>query len=110
MNVTSGSVAENWSYFRKIWNDYKIATSLGVKDKKICIATLKGIMYKDCYNIYKRLPLEDESKERVQSNFDGLELWFSTFSVPWPIFQPKLTSQPTLVNKIKFSSQNHSVL
>ena len=39
-----------------------------------------------------------------------LNQWFSTFSVPWPIFQPKLTSQPTLVNKIKFPSQNHSVL
>ena len=39
-----------------------------------------------------------------------LRQWFSTFSVPWPIFQPKLTSQPTLVNKIKFTSQNHSVL
>ena len=39
-----------------------------------------------------------------------LDQWFSTFSVPWPIFQPKLTSQPTLVNKIKFPSQNHSVL
>ena len=40
----------------------------------------------------------------------SLKQWFSTFSVPWPIFQPKLTSQPTLVNKIKFPSQNHSVL
>ena len=39
-----------------------------------------------------------------------IEQWFSTFSVPWPIFQPKLTSQPTLVDKIKFPSQNHSVL
>ena len=39
----------------------------------------------------------------------ALKQWFSTFSVPWPIFQPKLTSQPTLVNKIKFPSQNHSV-
>ena len=36
--------------------------------------------------------------------------WFSTFSAPWPIFQPKLTSQPTLVNRIKFPSQNHSVV
>ena len=41
---------------------------------------------------------------------NSLSQWFSTFSVPWPIFQPKLTSQPTLVNKIKFPSQNHSVL
>ena len=41
-----------------------------------------------------------------------LEQWFSTFSVLWPIFQPKLrvTSQPTLVKKIEFLSQNHSVL
>ena len=44
----------------------------------------------------------------VTTNFLGQ--WFSTFSVPWLIFQPKLTSQPTLVNKIKFPSQNHSAL
>ena len=42
--------------------------------------------------------------------FERLVHWFSTFSVPWSIFQPKLTSQPTLVNKIKFPSQNHNVL
>ena len=35
MNVTSGNVAENWSYFREQWNDYKIATGLREKDKKI---------------------------------------------------------------------------
>ena len=53
---------------------------------------------------YKKLPA------RVKGKVYSLVQWFSTFSVPWPIFQPKLTSQPTLVNKIKFPSQNHSVL
>ena len=47
---------------------------------------------------------------QLSNVFNGIGQWFSTFSVPWPIFQPKLTSQPTLVNKIKFPSQNHSVL
>ena len=63
MNARSGNVAEKWSYFREQWN-YKIATGLREKDEKIRVATLKGIMGKDCYNIYKRLALEDE-KERV---------------------------------------------
>ena len=63
MNVTSGNVAENWSYFREQWNDYEIATGLREKDEKICVATLRGIMGKDCYNIYKRLTLEEEKKE-----------------------------------------------
>ena len=48
------------------------------------------------------------SQKKAETFF--LDQWFSTFSVQWPIFQPKLTSQPTLVNKIKFPSQNYSVL
>ena len=76
MNVTSGNVAENWSYFRDQWNDYEIATGLREKDEKIRVATLRGIMGKDCYNIYKRLALEEEEKERVTSIIDGLEKYF----------------------------------
>ena len=76
MNVTSGNVAKNWSYFREQWNDYKIATNLREKDKKIRVATLRGIMGKDCYNIYKRLALEKEEKERVTSILDSLEKYF----------------------------------
>ena len=76
MNVTSGNVAENWSYFREQWNDYEIATGLREKDKKIRVATLRGIMGKDCYNIYKKLTLEEEEKERVTTILDGLEKYF----------------------------------
>ena len=76
MNVTSGNVAENWSYFREQWNDYEIATGLREKDEKIRVATLRGIMGKDCYNIYKRLALEEEEKERVTSIPDGLEKYY----------------------------------
>ena len=53
MNVMSGNKAKNWSYFREQWNVFEIATSLREKDKKICVATLREIMGKDCYNIYK---------------------------------------------------------
>ena len=80
MNVTSGNVAENWSYFREQWNNYKIATGLREKDKKIGVATLRKIMGKDCYNIYKRLALEEEEKERVTSILDGLEKYFKPAS------------------------------
>ena len=59
----SGNIAENWNYFRKSWNDYEIATGLREKDKKVYAATLEGIMSKDSYNIYKRLPMENEIKE-----------------------------------------------
>ena len=74
-NVTSGNAAENWSYFREQWNNYEIATGLREKDKKIRVATLRGIMGKDCYNIYKRLALEEE-KRRVTKILDGLEKYF----------------------------------
>ena len=74
MNVTSGNVAESWSYFREQWNDYEIATGLREKDEKIRVATLRGIMGEDCYNNYKRLTMEE--KERVTSIIDGLENYF----------------------------------
>ena len=76
IKVTSGNVAENWSYLREQWNDYEIATGLREKDEKIRVATLRGIMGKDCYNIYKRLALEKEEKERVTSILDGLDKYF----------------------------------
>ena len=76
MNVTSGNVAKNWSYFREQWNDYEIATGLREKDEKICVSNLRGIMSKDCYNIYKRLALEEEEKARVTSILDGLEKYY----------------------------------
>ena len=48
---TSGNVAEN-NYFRKSWNDYKIATNLREKDEKIRVTTLREFTGKNCYNIY----------------------------------------------------------
>ena len=53
MNVTSGNVAEKWSYFREQWNDYEIATGLREKDKKIRVTTLRGIMGKDSITFIK---------------------------------------------------------
>ena len=86
MNVTSGNVAENWSYFREQWNDYEIATGLREKNKKIRVATLREIMGKDCCNIHKRLVLEEE-KERVTSIVDGLEKYFKpTLNVTYERF------------------------
>ena len=76
MNVTSDNVAENWSYFREQWNDYEIATGLREKDEKVRVANLRGIMGKDCSNIYKRLALEEEEKQRFTSILDGLEKHF----------------------------------
>jgi len=35
MNVTSGTVAENWNYFREQWKDYEVATGLKQKDENI---------------------------------------------------------------------------
>ena len=56
MNVTSGNVAENWSYFREQWNDYRIATDLREKDKKVWLQLLEEswtkiaiIFIKDCH-------------------------------------------------------------
>ena len=48
MNLTSGNVAENWSYFKEQWNDYEIATGLREKEEKIHVSTLREIMSKGC--------------------------------------------------------------
>ena len=66
-------MVENWIYFTEQWSDYEIASELSGKDEKIRVATLRGIMVKDCYNVYKRLPLNEENKERVKSILDGVE-------------------------------------
>jgi len=48
MNVTSGTVAKNWNYFREQWKDYEVATGLKQKDENIQVATLRGVMGKYC--------------------------------------------------------------
>ena len=75
-NVASGNAAENWSYFTEQWADNEIATGLSDKDEKIRVATLRGVVGKDCYNIDKKLPLDNENKEKIKSILDALEEYF----------------------------------
>ena len=62
----SGDVVANWEHFKDSWNNYIIATKLDKEDKNVIVATLKTIMGKDCYKIFKNLPLtDDETKDHT---------------------------------------------
>ncbi len=41
---TKGNSVENWKYFKKSWNNYKLATGLDKKDKNVVLATLYTVL------------------------------------------------------------------
>ena len=50
--------------------------NLPVPEPMNVASTLRGVMGKDCYNIYKRLPLDNENKQNIKSILDALEEYF----------------------------------
>jgi len=74
----SGDVVSNWNYFKDSWNNYSIANELHKKAKPVVAATLLSIIGKDCYKVYKNLPMtEDERKDpeviitKLTEEFEG---------------------------------------
>ena len=63
--LVKGNIKGNWKFFKLQWSNYEIATDLVKKEKPIRIATLLTIMDKDCFQIYKNLPLSIQDREDI---------------------------------------------
>ncbi|EDO42408.1 predicted protein [Nematostella vectensis] len=58
-----GDMTTNWEIFNDSWEDYIIATEVNKKSDAIVVATFLTVMGKDCYRIYKNLPLTDDERK-----------------------------------------------
>lgn len=56
---TKGNLAENWKYFKKSWNNYKLATGLDKKANNVVLATLYTILGREANQIAENLEVTD---------------------------------------------------
>ena len=72
MNM-KGNLAENWKFFKKSWNNYKVATELDKKAKNVVLATLYTVLGREANQIAENLPVTDpadsDSLMEALSNF-----------------------------------------
>jgi hypothetical protein len=68
----TGDMATNWEAFRDSWDNYAIATELTKKPDAVVVATLLTVMGKECFKIYKNLPLTDDERKSTQTRLDKL--------------------------------------
>ena len=70
---TKGNMADNWKYFKKSWNNYKLATGLDKKDKAVVLATLYTVLGREANQIAENLevadPADPESLIEALSNY-----------------------------------------
>ena len=75
MNM-KGDLATNWETFKDSWTNYAIATELEKKTDSVVVATLLTVMGKECYKIYKNLPLTDEERKSPEIILEKLTAEF----------------------------------
>ena len=70
---TKGNLANNWKYFKKSWNNYKLAKGLDKKDKAAVLATLYTVLGREANQIAENLevsdPADPESLIEALSNY-----------------------------------------
>ena len=71
-----GHLQTNWQYFKDAWHNYEVATELNKKGNDIRVATLLSVMGKDCFLIYKNLPLSEADRQDPKKVLDGLTQYF----------------------------------
>ena len=45
-----GNLAENWKFFKQMWNNYEIASGLDTKTDEVRKATLQVVMGQECFS------------------------------------------------------------
>ena len=68
-----GDLVTNWHFFKDQWSDYEIATEL---DPKIRVASLRTVMGKECFEIFKTLNLSEEDAADPARCIEALEGYF----------------------------------
>ena len=58
MNV-KGNLADNWRFFKKSWDNYKVATELDKKAKNVVLATLYTVLGRETNQIAENLDVAD---------------------------------------------------
>ena len=71
---TKGNSVENWKYFKKSWNNYKLATGLDKKDKNVVLATLYTVLGRETNQIAENLEVTDPTDP--DSLIDALTNYF----------------------------------
>ena len=52
-----GNLAENWKFFKQMWNNYEIASGLDTKTDEVRKATLQVVMGQECFCVLQNLNL-----------------------------------------------------
>ena len=52
-----GNLAENWKFFKQMWNNYEIASGLDTKTDEVRKATLQVVMGQECFRVLQNLNL-----------------------------------------------------
>ena len=73
MNM-KGNLADNWKFFKKSWNNYKVATGLDKKEKNVVLATLYTVLGKEANQIAENLDVTDLTEP--DSLIDALTNYF----------------------------------
>ena len=56
-----GNLADNWKYFKKSWNNYKLATKLDKRDKSVVLAILYIVLGRETNQIAENLEVTDST-------------------------------------------------
>ena len=71
-----GDFASNWEFFKDSWLNFVTATELNKKSDTVVVATLLSIMGKECYKVYKNLPMTDDERKSSKIILDKLTVEF----------------------------------
>jgi transposase InsO family protein len=71
-----GHLPTNWQFFRDSWENYEIATELNLKTDAVRVATLLSIIGKECFLIFKNLPLSEDDRKKLDKVLEGLTKYF----------------------------------
>ena len=61
MQLTGGTLSENWRHFEEAWTNWSIATKLDKEEKSVIIATLNSVLGRGTLDIARNLEVEDRS-------------------------------------------------
>ncbi|KXJ21100.1 hypothetical protein AC249_AIPGENE27759 [Exaiptasia diaphana] len=67
-----GDLASNWDFFKESWKNYATANELKKKPDEVVAATLLSIIGKDCFKVFKNLPMSDDERQKPDTILEKL--------------------------------------